>query len=613
MRRPLPKPRALSALLALVVVSLVGCGSQSPGAGLAVEISFDPGMPRSARDRAERVEIHVIASCEAITLGTRDVDPIASTYALRTGGGGAPLPERLEPGSYGLYAVAQDRNCGVVAAGCADVTIVAADRSGLSVTLTPFPADGCLAGLFCNLVTGDCEHGGDGSGGAGGAGGVTMDCTVALDETLCREGTALGLCRGGACCTGCWDGTSCRAGSQNLSCGTNGESCEVCECANDACVAGDCAPMTVITDVDMGDMHGCALTNDGQLWCWGSHEEGELGIGAAQGSSCDGDLCFPEPVELTVLVQGSAPVWSQVSAGDEVTCAILASDSSLWCWGDNRDGAMGAPSHVSGDDEPVLVSAAPHRKVDNEGDNGCATRIDGSLWCWGEDGRGQVGLGPRFPSDVYGPREMPYASDWEDFSVGDRYVCALRQAPGERPLWCWGNNDHGQFGTGETGRTNHPADTGLEASVIEAGNETTCALDASGAGWCWGDNDYGQVGGGPSLGNTVRTPVPIFGALSFGGVSLGDDFACGVTTSGALYCWGRNRYGQLGKPYSETREVDVPTRVGTDASWSSVSAGGDSACGVRANGTLWCWGRNDDGQLGTGDRETRTFPTRVCF
>jgi len=54
-------------------------------------------------------------------------------------------------------------------------------------------------------------------------------------------------------------------------------------------------------------------------------------------------------------------------------------------------------------------------------------------------------------------------------------------------------------------------------------------------------------------------------------------------------------------------------RLGGDFDWLQVSAGGESACALRDDGSLWCWGRNQHGQLGLGDADTRTFPTRLCF
>lgn len=578
---------------------LVALGLMAAGCGdtdaLGVEVSFDSGLPRSARDQAVRVEVYVVESCASVSIGERPDSAIASTFALRDEGAG-PSISTVDPGQYGLYAVAQDSSCAVIAAGCVPVTMDAGTVGPLSVTLRASSGPGCAADEQCNIETGECGNGSN------------VDCSIEPDETPCLAGGIDGLCRMGACCTGCWDGSTCRAGDENVRCGGGGKPCELCGCFSDACVAGECNAVPSFTDLDMGLDHVCAIADDGHLWCWGSHEFGQLGVGDAPASTCGLKPCFTRPTEVNLLA--SVPSWSQVSAGEGVTCAIRASDSSLWCWGSNTDGRMGAPDTVTDSSEPVLISAGVHRQVDNEARNGCAVRADGSLWCWGDNSTGQVGQGST-GADVYGPLEVPFASDWTEVGVGYEYACAIRQ---ER-LWCWGSNGDGQLGNGETGGVTQPATTGFVGMHIDAGTETTCGLASDGIGYCWGKNNYGQVGNGDTSGADVSSPTPVSETLSFDHLSVQDEFSCGVTNVGALYCWGRNRYEKLGigQSFGSVPQVEVPTRVGTDSDWREISAGGDSACAVRADGSLWCWGRNHRGQLGLGDTSDRMLPTRVCF
>ena len=90
--------------------------------------------------------------------------------------------------------------------------------------------------------------------------------------------------------------------------------------------------------------------------------------------------------------------------------------------------------------------------------------------------------------------------------------------------------------------------------------------------------------------------------------SSGGYYTCAIR-SGAIYCWGRNDYGQLG--VGDTNPRTTPTRVGTSTSWTTVAAGYGHTCGTRTNGGLYCWGRNDEGELGTGDTDPHITPTRV--
>lgn len=134
------------------------------------EVDFDSGMPRSARDQAARVEVYLVESCANVTLGERPIPSLANTYLLRDGAAGG-LGTGFEAGAYGLYGVAQDANCAVVAAGCAAVTITGADDV-LGVTLGAVAGTGCTTDQTCSMETGNCFDGMGGTGGVGGFGGA---------------------------------------------------------------------------------------------------------------------------------------------------------------------------------------------------------------------------------------------------------------------------------------------------------------------------------------------------------------------------------------------------------------------------------------------------------
>lgn len=91
--------------------------------------------------------------------------------------------------------------------------------------------------------------------------------------------------------------------------------------------------------------------------------------------------------------------------------------------------------------------------------------------------------------------------------------------------------------------------------------------------------------------------------------SAGGRHTCAVRGDGSLWCWGANYYGQLGT--GDTVSGEEPRRVGSRNDWSSVSAGGMHTCAVRDNGSLWCWGLNYRGQLGLGGRSDKNEPKRV--
>ena len=148
---------------------VLGCAGSAGPVGPSFEVSFDPATPRSARDQTVRVEVYLVDSCTNVTLGTRTVPALGTADVLRGDGGGA-FGIAFDDGDYGLYGLAQDAECAVVAAGCAPVAITGAQET-LTVTLGAFRGEGCPVDEYCSLETGDCLDGTGGTGGSGGEGG----------------------------------------------------------------------------------------------------------------------------------------------------------------------------------------------------------------------------------------------------------------------------------------------------------------------------------------------------------------------------------------------------------------------------------------------------------
>lgn len=149
----------------------------------------------------------------------------------------------------------------------------------------------------------------------------------------------------------------------------------------------------------------------------------------------------------------------------------------------------------------------------------------------------------------------------------------------------------------------------LEAVQVSSGLGHTCAVTRSGELKCWGAGNHGRLGHGGTNNLRVPGPVAILGN-DVASVSAGSMHTCAVTTGGALYCWGRNQYGQLGDGTAQDRLI--PTMVlGLSSGVVSVSAGNDHTCAMMATGAVQCWGSNQYGQLGTGNNINRTSPTPV--
>lgn len=141
--------------------------------------------------------------------------------------------------------------------------------------------------------------------------------------------------------------------------------------------------------------------------------------------------------------------------------------------------------------------------------------------------------------------------------------------------------------------------------AVSLGTEHGCGLSADGRAYCWGSNRLGQIGdGGHTPERRIATrPVSVATTERFVALSAGANHTCGVTRSGAVYCWGLNLTGELGQAFVAD-ECDGfpcsrrPIRLETSLRFDSVSAGFGHTCGL-SEGRAYCWGRNDRGQLGS--------------
>jgi alpha-tubulin suppressor-like RCC1 family protein len=201
--------------------------------------------------------------------------------------------------------------------------------------------------------------------------------------------------------------------------------------------------------------------------------------------------------------------------------------------------------------------------------------------------------------------------------AGAQHTCALTS---DGIAHCWGSNNRGQLGDGTTTNRSAPvAVTGdLTFQLIETGGFDighTCALTSSGNTYCWGDHERGQLGNGlGGFGEEDLTahpvPAPMIGDLTFTALTAGlGRHTCGLTGTGAAYCWGENSFGALGTGSTEDSPEPVPVSGGL--AFVQLIAGGfiGHTCGLTSTGAAYCWGENERGQVGDGSTDDRLEPS----
>ena len=349
--------------------------------------------------------------------------------------------------------------------------------------------------------------------------------------------------------------------------------------------------------VSAGNEHTCAINTGRSLYCWGNNNGGAVGDGTSGNQR-------PSPKKI-----GTSGVWASVSAGGAHTCAI-STDKSLYCWGFNNNGQIGDGTAGSPDNNRLspkkIGTSGVWASVSAGAAHTCAITTGQSLYCWGLNGDGQVGdgtSGNQRPS----PKKIGTSGVWASVSAGTIHTCAISTG---KSLYCWGDNQTGEIGDGTSGFTAiQPSPKRIGTSGVWAlavgGDYHTCAITTGKSLYCWGFNGFGQVGDGTS-GNQRPSPKKIgtSGAWAVGsaGGTNGNGHTCATTIGNSLYCWGYNQYGQIGDGTSgsPTNDRHTPKKVGTSGVWAGSSGGAAHTCAISTGQSLYCWGRNDVGQIGDG-------------
>ena len=361
-----------------------------------------------------------------------------------------------------------------------------------------------------------------------------------------------------------------------------------------------------VATIAAGAAHTCAVVDSGSMQCWGDNASGQLGNGTNTQSS------------TPVTVTGLSNVSAITAHGYAHVCAL--NSGAMWCWGYNGFSQLGNGA-VSNSNVPVAVTGLSSgvTAITTGQYHSCALTSTGSMKCWGENLWGQLGDGANefVPGSVRGAAGSQGALNLlvtatPAVTAGTYHTCAATSAGGVK---CWGSNFYGQLGDGTTGSTaafTVPVSVaGLSAPVtgVAGGEAHTCAVTDTGAVQCWGRNNFGQLGNG--LNSDSGAPVSVTGLSgTVAEIATGKQHSCVLTTRGGVQCWGNNSSGQLGTGNTANSNVPV-TVLGMESGMMAISAGNTHTCALTLAGAVKCWGANANGQLGNGFNVSASTPVAV--
>ena len=256
-----------------------------------------------------------------------------------------------------------------------------------------------------------------------------------------------------------------------------------------------------------------------------------------------------------------------------------------------------------------------------------ALKTDGTLWAWGQNFDGQLGLGDT--TRRLSPTQVGTDNDWKLVAVGIFNTSAIKK---DGSLWVWGSGH--SLGLGDTEDRLSPTQIGtdtdwrLVAAGGAQGGHHTLAIKTDGSLWAWGIGLWGELGLGDvenilssaqvdinsewewmGASTWVRTPVRVGTDADWKLVAAGGNHTLSLKTDGTLWAWGYNAKGQLGLRDNINRFS--PTQIDTEADWKLVAAGGNHTLAIKTDGTLWAWGLNSPDQLGIDDTTGSHFPVQV--
>jgi alpha-tubulin suppressor-like RCC1 family protein len=346
----------------------------------------------------------------------------------------------------------------------------------------------------------------------------------------------------------------------------------------------------------------------GNIWVWGMNYWGQLGNTVTTYAPERSNI----PIQVT-SINGLV----KVSQGNGFSMA-LKSDGTVWAWGWNYSSILGQNENFGDSSTPVQVKGLSNIVDISAGStHGMALKSDGTVWTWGDNREGQLGnraipVGTptaTAPADVM-PMMVGGLNDVVAVSAGSDHSLALKS---DGTVLAWGFNKYGVLGNGNEQNRDKPLPVKNLSNIIaiDAGYYHSLALKSDGTVWAWGDNWAGACAYNP-LDNDNSYPIQVQGLQDVVAISAGNFLSLALKADGTVWAWGNNDQGQLGNGTDGKNNYSfTPLQVKELKGIKAISAGADCCLALKTEGDVWAWGSNNYSQLGIGTTKNSNVPVRV--